>query len=296
MTLTARTLLSMFLLILGGGTVDAASVTLQWDSNREQDLAGYLVSYGTQSGQLTTTEDAGNHTFYQITNLETGRTYFFAVRAYNRAGHVSLPSTEVSATVGTPSLSLPNFMTNLSPPQPLGSTIIFAAGASGATPPYQYRWSIWDGSTWAVASEWSGDNTLTWQPSAAGPSYTVKVAARSADAANLPNYPTAERTMSFAITAAGAAVVNVVSDREAPQFNGTTVVFTATATGAALMYEFQWSVFDGTSWKVLQEWSANSRLSWTPAAPNPNYQVLVRARAGRNLAAAGSIAVPFPIR
>jgi hypothetical protein len=149
---------------------------------------------------------------------------------------------------------------------------------------------------WTVVSDWSGDNTLTWQPSAASPNYRIKVSARSENTASVADYPTAERTMSFAITFGGAAVVNLISDREPPQFNGTPVVFTATAAGAALMYEFQFSVFDGTTWKVVREWSSNPQLSWTPTAPNSNYQILVRARAGRNLAAAGSITMPFPIR
>ena len=52
---------------------DAATVTLQWDSNRERDIAGYLVSYGTRSGQLT---NGGRRQPYVVSvhDLETGRT------------------------------------------------------------------------------------------------------------------------------------------------------------------------------------------------------------------------------
>jgi len=196
MSLTIR-ILVLALAALGlQRTADGATVTLQWDSNREQDVAGYLVSYGTQSGQLTTTADAGNHTSYQLSELETGRTYFFAIRAYNTAGLISAPSNEVSVAIGTAPLSLPNFMTSLTSPQPAGSTVILAAAASGGTAPYQYKWSIWDGATLIMVRDWSGDNTLRWQPVVASQNYLIRVWARSAT----NNSGTAERSMQFAIT------------------------------------------------------------------------------------------------
>src|ERR1700740_379151 len=77
---------------------EAGTVTLQWDSNKESDIAGYVVGYGTVSGQLTTTVDVGNHTSYQLTNLESGRKYFIAVRAYNAVRAMSEFSAEVSVT------------------------------------------------------------------------------------------------------------------------------------------------------------------------------------------------------
>jgi hypothetical protein len=182
-------------------TANAATVTLAWDSNRESDLAGYVVAYGTQSGQLTSTVDVGNHTSYQFTNLETGRTYFFAVRAYNTAGVMSALSAEVNTANGSAQqLSLTNLLTNLTAPQAAGTRVIFAAGASGGTPPYQYEWFVSDGSTFTMARNWSGDNTFTWQPQKPNLAYTVKVRARSAtNTADAPETPQAERSVSFAI-------------------------------------------------------------------------------------------------
>jgi hypothetical protein len=278
---------------------DAATVTLEWDSNRESDLAGYLVIYGTASGQLTLTVDVGNHTSYQFTNLETGRTYFFAVRAYNTAGLRSAPSAEVSTTIGIAPLSLTNFMANLTPPRQVGTTVIFAAAASGGMPPYQYKWFVSDGSKSTMARDWSGDNTFTWHPSVANPNYAVKAWARGAtNTGDAPENSSSERSLPFAITPVDptGTVINLVADREAPQPNGTRIVFTATVKGGSATYEFQWSLFDGASWKVLQDFSTDAKLSWTPTVPNPKYQVMVRVRGGRNLAANAGIAMPFPVK
>jgi hypothetical protein len=276
---------------------DAATVTLEWASNRESDLAGYLVIYGTRSGQLTSTVDVGNHTSYQFTNLETGRRYFFAVRAYNMAGLMSVPSAEVSTTIGIAPLSLTNFMANLTPPRPVGTTVIFAAAASGGMPPYQYKWFVSDGSKSTMARDWSRDNTFTWQPSVANPNYAVKAWARSAtNTGDAPENAGAERSLSFAMTLADPTVINLVADREAPQPSGTRIVLTATAQGGAAVYEFQWSLFNGANWAVLQDWSTNGTLAWTPTSANPNYQVMVRVRGGQNLAANAGIAMPFPVQ
>jgi len=272
----------------------AASVVLQWDSNRERDVAGYVVVYGTSSGQLTSAVNVGNHTSYQVTDLDSGRTYFFAVKAYNTAGALSAPSAEVSTTTSSSSFSLTNLMSSVTPPRPAGTSVVFAAGATGGTPPYQYKWFVFDGSTWTMVKDWSAENTFTWKPLSGNVNYVIKAWARSANAGTAGS-DVAERIMPFAITSMEAIDVNVVADKQAPQSAGTPVVFTASASGASGSYQFEWSVFDGVSWKVLQNWSSNAAFSWTPAAANASYKVKVQVRAGTSLTGNTALTLPFAI-
>jgi hypothetical protein len=277
-------------------SAESATVTLQWDSNRESDLAGYVVVYGTASGQLSNSVDVGNHTSYQFTGLETGRTYFFAVRAYNAAGQMGPVSTEIRTTIGTAQLTLTNFITNVSPPRPAGTTVTFAAAASGGTPPYTYKWLVFDGTTTVIARDWSGDNTFSWQPAIANPNYVVKAWARNAkNTADAPENG-AERSMPFAITAAERTTVTLTSDRPAPQPAGTPLLFAASASGGSVAYEFQWSVFEKAVWKVQQDWSANASFSWTPTVANPDFKVMVRVRGGTGLAANVAVTMPYTIQ
>ena len=77
------------------GTVDAAEVTLAWDPNKESDLAGYCIHYGTSSGVYNRQIDVGNVTRYTITNLTDGQRYYFAATAYDRNRNESALSKEV---------------------------------------------------------------------------------------------------------------------------------------------------------------------------------------------------------
>ncbi|MFV1995363.1 MAG: immunoglobulin-like domain-containing protein, partial [Verrucomicrobiales bacterium] len=81
-------------------SIAARSVTLAWDANPEPDIAGYRLSYGTQSATYTETIDVGNSLTATVPNLGVGITYYFAVTAYNTANLESAPSEEISYTIG----------------------------------------------------------------------------------------------------------------------------------------------------------------------------------------------------
>ena len=197
-------------------TAEGAAVTLAWNPNTEPGISGYRVSYGTASGQYTTSVDVGNTTSHTLTNLFAGQTYYFAVQALNAAGP-SPYSNEVSATLTSP-LTVTNLTANRTSPQPAGTTTTFSATASGGTPPYQYKWWIVSGATQTVGSNWSANSSFAWTPTAAA-NYTIRVWARHASSAvDAPDNPAATLEMSFAVTSSGgptnqAPTVNAGADQ-----------------------------------------------------------------------------------
>jgi len=82
---------------------------------------------------------------------------------------------------------------------------------------------------------------------------------------------------------AGSTVndVSLSADRVAPQPPNTTVTFTAAPTGGVTPYQYQWKVFDGSTWSY-QAWGASSTFQWTPNAANANYKVGVGVRSSGN--------------
>ena len=83
------------LLLCAAAAHGANTVTLAWDPNTEDDLVGYRLYYGFSSGDYAVTNDVGNVTNASVTLPVEGKTYYFAVMAYNSLGLESGPSNEV---------------------------------------------------------------------------------------------------------------------------------------------------------------------------------------------------------
>ena len=78
------------------------SLLISWDENIEEDMAGYILYYGTESCHYDSSTDVGNVTEHRVFGLTVDQTYYFVVTAYDQAGNESEPSEEVSETVKEP--------------------------------------------------------------------------------------------------------------------------------------------------------------------------------------------------
>jgi hypothetical protein len=94
----------------------AAQLQLAWDppinanNAPSTTLAGYKLHYGLDSRTYSTTINVGNRTTFTLDGLEAGKTYYFTVTAYDKAGVESTYSEEVEATTAA--------KTRLHPSQP----------------------------------------------------------------------------------------------------------------------------------------------------------------------------------
>lgn len=75
---------------------NAADVTLAWDANTEEDLAGYKLYWGTSSGSYQNSVDVGNVLQYTITGLAEDTRYYFAATAYDTEDNESGYSEEIN--------------------------------------------------------------------------------------------------------------------------------------------------------------------------------------------------------
>jgi len=134
--------------------VGAASLSLTWDHSTSSNAAGYLVSYGTQSGKYTTTVKAGYVTSVTINGLTEGTTYYISVQSYDSAGTLGSPSQEISGTVPAPvpvlSISCPSPVLTSPDGKPISVTL--TPTVSGGVAPVSTSCSPASGSLFSVGT------------------------------------------------------------------------------------------------------------------------------------------------
>jgi len=98
-----KIILSILLLITGGCRPlwgQTGGITLSWDINTENDLAGYKVYYGSSSQLYEKNINVGlkaEYTFDDLTGMET---IYVAITAYDTAGNESGYSSELLLEMG----------------------------------------------------------------------------------------------------------------------------------------------------------------------------------------------------
>jgi hypothetical protein len=76
------------------------TVTAAWDANTDAVTRGYMLYYGTASGNYQWSVDAGTQTSTQLT-LNTESIYYFVVRAYDASANLGPASTEATYDLRT---------------------------------------------------------------------------------------------------------------------------------------------------------------------------------------------------
>ena len=88
---------SVVLFLLLVAPTGARTLELTWNSNRESDIAGYRLRYGTGSGNYSQQINVGSTTTSAtVENLIEGQRYYFTLTAYNNLGLESRFSHEIS--------------------------------------------------------------------------------------------------------------------------------------------------------------------------------------------------------
>lgn len=242
-----------------------------------------VVPYGVWPFELPTPEarvrlggvayDAARQTLY-ISQLYADPDGY-ASRPVIHALHVDVPARAVE----TPAASSVTITSNLAAPQIAGTEIRFRATAAGGADTYQYQWSTYDGAAWLPLSDWTSSQELTLAPAEANPQFRVGVGVRSAG--HTTELAEASTTIEFPIAGRLVSSVSLTANKAAPQPANTPIVWTATPTGGEAPHQYQWWVYNGSTWQAIGGFSAANTFMWTPDA-SANYRVAVWVRGAGN--------------
>src|SRR5919109_2435333 len=153
-------------------------------------------------------------------------------------------------------------------PQAPGTSVTFTATATGCTSPSYEFWLQPPGGSWAVVQAYSTTNSWTWTTTGlATGTYNQSVRAR--DATSTAAYDT-NLAATYVLSAAPPCTgVTETSSPVSPQQPGTTVTFTASASGCPNpRYEF-WLQAPGGSWAIVQAYSSSNSWAWNTTGLAP---------------------------
>jgi hypothetical protein len=155
------------------------------------------------------------------------------------------------------------------------SMITWTALASGGGGPLEYKFHRFDTSTgtWTVLRDWSQSNQASWTPGAAGlGEHWLQVWVRTVGSA--ATYEDWRSTDSFLIV---PTEVTLTPNRPLTDLRlNDVIIWTAAVAGAPGPWEYKFVAFDGTTWRVLQDYSTQTTFSWFPPASTCALQVWVR--------------------
>jgi IPT/TIG domain len=174
-----------------------------------------------------------------------------------------------------------------SSPRPVGTVVTFTAVASTCPHPLYQFWILAPGSTtWTIGQAYSTTATFNWNTTGlvAG-TYTYTVWARDSGSAgtnsnNLGTFDAAFPIANYTLTITPCTSVSETAAPPTTAVHGTTVTFTAVASGCPNpLYQF-WILAPGsTTWMIGQAYSPTATFSWNTTGLAPGvyrYTVWVR--------------------
>ena len=131
---------------------------------------------------------------------------------------------------------------------------------------YKYVWEKDDWSKWGVIQDFSESNTVIWYPKEAG-TYRIYVDVKSKDGRKKTTYK------EYTVNETSWKLENVKVEGNSAKHLGEKFEIDVLTSGEkeGLQYKFVWMKDDWKEWGILQNFSENNHISWTPSEEGMYY-------------------------
>ncbi|UFT99652.1 hypothetical protein KO561_01355 [Radiobacillus kanasensis] len=156
-------------------------------------------------------------------------------------------------------VALTQIETDRQSPQLVNASITLTAQAIGLGNKL-YAFYVFDGTDWKQLREYNLSNSFIWTPTKPG-TYKFSVHVKQEGSVNAyDDY----MTLDYKITTAPVQVQSIDVDKGSPQPAGVPITLTTNATGGTEKL-YKVNVYDGKTWRVLQNYSTSNTLKWIPS-------------------------------
>ncbi|MHB8773463.1 MAG: phage tail protein [Syntrophales bacterium] len=201
---------------------------------------------------------------WNTTGLAAG-VYTVQVWARNAGSTAALEayaSLSYTLTTSTSPVSSVTLTANPVSPRPVGTSIVFTAAASGGTGSYQYYFTyLTPAGTWVAARAYSSTPTWTWNTTGLATGvYTVQVWARNVGStASVEAY----KSLSYTLTTGPVSSVTLTPNPVSPRPVGTSIIFTAAASGGSGSYQYYFTYLTPAgTWVAARAYSSTPTWTW----------------------------------
>jgi len=167
--------------------------------------------------------------------------------------------------------------TTLFPAAP-GTPVTWTADVPDPSVNMEYAFWVFSGAanSWSAGQSYSTQKSFVWQAPAPG-AYAIQVWARQVG--STASSELARSSGLFDVTSGPAQMVSLTSNASLPSAAGTTVTWTAGATGGTAPLEYQFWRQDGGTWRMVQDYRPSNTYTWpTTAADVGQHAVQARVR------------------
>ena len=233
----------------------------------------YRFRVGTANGNSSHIKDySTSNTATWNANYAGTKVLFVDVKDGNGKVVTKTMNFVVSEKVVAPTIS--SFTASKASPQVVGTQVVLTAKATGTgTLQYRFRVGTANGNS-SLIKDYSTSNTATWNANYAG-TKVLYVDVKDS------NGKVTTKTITYVIEDnSSVKISSLQTSKYSPQTVGTSIALLTNAEGKGTL-NYKYSIYNGTTWTVLQNYSTSDVAIWTPSkAGTYNIKVEVKDSTG----------------